>query len=116
MQTYPKTTIDSISSHVTVTKNTINASLRDMYDMALEGDPQTTARMAQALEGYVNDSLETLYDIVADNNLTMPPEVWTRIQVLRIGLNEAIRENILLAMDVKIGLYIRERDDARLGN
>jgi len=116
METTPHFTIDTISSHLLTTKDTLNASLNDLYEVALTGNTKKAARMAQALERYANNSMETLQDIIEDNKIKMPPYLWARIQVMKEGLNESVKEILLLALEVKLGTAIMERQEKYLNN
>lgn len=116
MQTNPHSTLDTISSHLLTTKNTLNASLNDMYEVALTGDTRKAARMAEALDKYAICSLEVLQDIIEDNKIKMPAFLWARIQVMKEGLNESVKEILLLALEIKLGTAIMERQEKYLDN
>jgi Holliday junction resolvasome RuvABC ATP-dependent DNA helicase subunit len=116
MQTNPHSTFDTISSHLVTTKNTLNASLNDLYELALTGDTRKTARMAEALDKYVINSLTILEDIIEDNKIKMPAFLWARIQVIKEGLDESIKEILILALEIKIGTALMKRQEKYLDN
>lgn len=108
--------LSTVTSHLSTTTAKITSTLADMYEVALSGDTRQVAEMAQDLDRYTDNSMETLRDIIIDNELPMPPSIWSKLEVMSQGLNHSIKEILLLAVEIKLGTDLMRREMSKYHN
>lgn len=116
MTPHDELNLNTVTSHISTTTAVISSSLSEMYEIALSGDTRKVTEMATDLDKYTDNSMETLRDIIVDNELPMSPSLWVRLQVMSEGLNHSIKDILLLAIEIKLGMEIMKREMAKYNN
>lgn len=108
--------LSTVTSHLSITTAKIASTLAAMHEVALSGNTRKVAEMAQDLDSYTDDSMETLRDIIVDNELPTPPSIWSKLEIMSQGLNHSIKEILLLAVEIKLGTDLMKREMGKYHN